>query len=75
MGEGEAVRRPNERLSQRRLALDLRTKIDAGRLEEAARLLLEHPRGRRSRHVTHNLGARRRATMVKWLRRARSFGG
>lgn len=53
------MRRPHERLSQRQLVYELRALVDRGRLSGAAELAASHPRGMRSRHVLHNIGARR----------------
>lgn len=53
------MRRPNERLSQRRLTYDIRALVDRGRVEEARSLLAEHPRAWRSAHVRHNVGRAR----------------
>ncbi len=56
------MRRPAEHHPQRRLVYELRALIDRGRVAEAASVAAAHPRGMRSRHVTHNLGrARARA--------------
>ena len=57
------MRRPSEDLSQRHLVYALRYAIDEGKVREARSLVDRHPRGLRSRHVLHNLGARRRALL------------
>lgn len=60
------ARTPIESMSQPELLLRLRAAIDTAshypspqNVEVAVRLALEHPRGMRSSHVSHNLGARR----------------
>jgi hypothetical protein len=64
---------PNEPMSQRQLALELRFQIDHARKhpKDAAQskhrvlqLVETHPRGMASRHVQHNLGEARNL----WLR-------
>jgi len=53
------MRRPTERLPQRRLVYEIRTLVDRGRAEEARALAREHPRAMRSAHVRHNVGRAR----------------
>jgi hypothetical protein len=67
------VRRPNERLSQRRLVYELRAAIDRGLESDMWALSMTHPRAMRSAHVLHNLGARRRARLLGLYEAARSF--
>ena len=66
------ARTPIESMSQPELLLRLRAAIDTAthypspqNVEVAVRLAVEHPRGMRSSHVSHNLGARR----WEWLAR------
>ena len=73
-----AMRRPQEKLSQRRLDLELRVAIDrlidfqprddlSARITDLERLLDENPAGCFSSHVLHNLGVRRRAWLHSYL--------
>jgi hypothetical protein len=64
---------PNEPMSQRRLALELRFQIDHARKypkdaprakQRVLKLVEDHPRGMASQHVQHNLGEAR----SRWLR-------
>lgn len=58
--------KPYESLPQQELLYRLRAAIDTAvqypspkNVERAVRLAVEHPRGMRSSHVSHNLGVRR----------------
>ena len=68
------MRRPAERLPQRRLVYEIRMLVDRGRVEEARSLLAEHPRACRSAHVRHNVG-RARARALAGYDGARSLLG
>jgi hypothetical protein len=57
------MRRPQERLSQRRLVYELRRAIDRDRVDDVRRLAREHPLALRSAHVRHNLGSARVARL------------
>jgi len=59
------MRRPAERLPQRRLVYQLRYAIDEGKMIEAANLADAHPRGMRSAHVIRNVGARRLGVLAR----------
>lgn len=62
--------RKKEPLSQRRLALELRTAIDVAirlprqdHIDKVKALMEDHPHGSTSRHIEHNLGDAR----LYWL--------
>lgn len=70
------MKRPLERLSQRRLTAELRRALDLNRHDDVRRLARENPRGAASTHVRHNLGrARARALGQVIATDARSFTG